>query len=92
VVGLLTLTTLAVGQDNTEEGQEKPVSAVIDCRYDQRHGGIRELAFSTNDVFRLLLADPKQPQFSASRQATCVSTNQTTVNMRSVGFGENFGF
>lgn len=59
MVGLLTLTTLTVGQDNTEEAQEKPVSAVIDCSYNQRHGGIRESAFSTNDVFRFLPADPK---------------------------------
>jgi len=92
VVGLLTLTTLTVGQDRTGEAQEKPVTAVIGCRYDQTQYAIRESALLKNDVFRLLLADPKQPQFSASWQSTGVRTNQTTVNIRSVWFGESFGF
>ena len=39
-----------------------------------------------------MLADPKQPQFFASWQTTRVRTNQTSANIGSVGFGENFGF
>lgn len=92
VVGLLTLTILTVGQVSAEEATEKTVSAVIDCRYEQRDGGTRQSAFPKDDVFRPLLADPKQPQFFASWQATRVRSNQTSVNIGSVGFGENFGF
>ncbi len=93
VVGwLLTLTALTVSQVSAEEASEKTVSAVIDCRYEQSDGGTRQSAFPKDDVFRPLLADPKQPQFFASWQATRVRTNQTSANIGSVGFGENFGF
>lgn len=92
VIGLLALTTLTVGQVNAEEAAEKTVSAVIDCRYERGDGGTRQSAFPKDDVFRPLLADPKQPQFFASWQATRVRTNQTSTNIGSVGFGENFGF
>ena len=89
---LLTLITLTVGQVGAEEASEKTVSTVIDCRYEQSDGGIRQSAFPKDDVFRPLLADPKQPQFFASWQATRVRTSQTSANIGSVGFGENFGF
>ena len=89
---LLTLATLTVGQVGAEEASEKTVSAVIDCRYEQSDGGTRQSAFPKDDVFRPLLADPKQPQFFASWQTTRVRTNQTSANIGSVGFGENFGF
>ena len=93
VVGwLLTLTALTVSQVSAEEATEKTVSAVIDCRYERGAGGTRQSAFPKDDVFRPLLADPKQPRFFASWQATRVRTNQTSVNIGSVGFGENFGF
>ena len=92
VVGLLTLTTLTAGQVSAQEAPEKMVRAVIDCRYERGDGGTRQSAFPKDDVFRPLLADPKQPQFFASWQATRVRTNQTSANIGSVGFGENFGF
>lgn len=93
VVGwLLTLTILTVGQVSAEEATEKTVSAVIDCRYEQSDGENRQSAFPKDDVFRPLLADPKQPQFFASWQATRVRSNKTSANVGSVGFGENFGF
>lgn len=93
VVGwLLTLTALAVSQVSAEEATEKPVSTVIDCRYEQSAGGSRQSAFPKDDVFRPLLADPKQPQFFASWQATRARTDRTYANVGSVGFGENFGF
>jgi hypothetical protein len=38
------------------------------------------------------MADPKQPQFFASWQATRARTDRTYANVGSVGFGENFGF
>jgi hypothetical protein len=37
-------------------------------------------AFPENDVFGPLPADPKQPQFFASRQAPLVGTNHTSIN------------
>lgn len=48
-------------------------------------------AFPENDVFRPLWADPKQPQFFASWQATRIRSNNTSANLGSVGFGDNFG-
>lgn len=92
VVGMLTLISLPVGLVSAEDATEKTVSAVLDCRYEQSDGGTRRSAFPKDDVFRPLLADPKQPQFFASWQATRVRTNQTSTNIGSVGFGENFGF
>ncbi len=93
VVGwLLTLTALTVSQVSAEEAIEKPVSAVLDCRYEQSDGGRRQSAFPKDDVFRPLMADPKQPQFFASWQATRARTDRTYANVGSVGFGENFGF
>ncbi len=92
VCWLLTLTTMTVGQVSAEEALEKVVSALVDCRYEQRDDGTRQSAFPKDDVFRPLLADPKQPQFFASWQTTRVRTNQTSANIGSVGFGENFGF
>jgi len=93
VVGwLLTLTALTVSQVSAEEATEKPVSAVLDCRYEQSDGGRRQSAFPKDDVFRPLMADPKQPQFFASWQATRARSDRTYANVGSVGFGENFGF
>lgn len=89
---LLTLTTVIVDQVRAEDVTEKMISAVHDCRYEQRNGAPGQSAFPKDDVFRPLLADPKQPQFFASWQATRVRTNQTSANIGSVGFGENFGF
>jgi len=89
---LLALAVLTVNQVGAEEPTEKPVSAVLDCRYEQSEGGSRQSAFPKDDVFRPLLADPKQPQFFASWQATRARTDHTSANIGSVGFGENFGF
>mgnify|MGYP000884295674 CR=1 FL=1 len=73
-------------------------SSSADCRYEgigvvpSGHADGAPLeAFPENDVFRPLLADPKQPQFFASWQATRIRTDHSAVNIGSVGFGENFG-
>jgi hypothetical protein len=74
-----------------------PASAV-DCRYE----GIGTVPsdnsdsspvepFPENDVFRPPLADPKQPQFFATWQATRVRSDDTYLNIGSVGFGDNLG-
>jgi hypothetical protein len=49
-------------------------------------------AFPDDDVFRPVLADPKQPQFFAAYQAVRLTDDRKSVNVGSVGFGENFGF
>ena len=55
------------------------------------------MAFPDNDVFRLLVADLKQPRFFATFQAVRVRNPApdqnigSSVNVGSVGFGENFG-
>jgi hypothetical protein len=67
----------------------------VDCRYE----GIGTSSprpspldpFPEHDVFRPLLADPKQPQFFATWQATRVRGNDTSVNLGSVALGDNFG-
>lgn len=83
---------MTVNQARPQERQETKTPAVLDCRYEQAGEGLRNSAFPKDDVFRPLLADPKQPQFFASWQATRVRSNQTSANIGSVGFGENFGF
>lgn len=69
-----------------------------DCRYEgngsvrkDHAGSSRTELFPENDVFRPLLADPKQPQFFAAYQGTRVRTTNQSVNIGSVGLGENFG-
>lgn len=83
---------LLANQALAEEATEKKERVTLDCRYEQVGGGTTNSAFPKDDVFRPLLADPKQPQFFASWQATRVRSNHTSANIGSVGFGENFGF
>jgi hypothetical protein len=80
------------------EEARSPKESRADCRFEgigmepSKAAGSAPLeAFPENDVFRPLLADPKQPQFFAAWQATRVRTNDTSVNVGSVGFGEDFG-
>lgn len=62
-----------------------------DCRYEHAEGGKSSAAFPADDVFRPLIADPKQPQFFASWQGTRIRSDNTHVNAARVGVGENFG-
>ena len=48
--------------------------------------------FPSDDVFRPLLADPKQPQFFAQWHVTQFRNQKTSANIGSIGVGENFGF
>lgn len=86
---LLALATLGVSHARAEEGKTEAPS---DCRYEPREGGTNSSAFPTDDVFRPLIADPKQPQFFASWQSARARMEQTHANIGSVGIGENFGF
>jgi hypothetical protein len=72
--------------------------AHVDCRYEQTgrspsadapSSGLQ--GFPANDVFRPLLADPKQPQFFASWQVTEIRSTDDNVNIGAVGIGDNIG-
>lgn len=86
------LTIVTASQARAQERHETKAPAVLDCRYEQASEGRTNSAFPKDDVFRPLMADPKQPQFFASAQAARVRTDHTHANIGSVGFGENFGF
>ncbi len=80
-----------------EEGNGKTASGT-DCRFEgigrEQTDNARSSPvepFPENDVFLPLLADPKQPQFFASWQATRIRTDHSSVNIGAVGFGNNFG-
>src|SRR3712207_3113035 len=47
--------------------------------------------FPQDDVFRPLLADPKQPRFQASYQRLRLRDRNDSIDAGFVGFGENFG-
>ena len=98
-VGVIGLTVLTMGVVRAEEAQDTKNSAGIDCRYEQSDSGTNSAAFPSDDVFRPLMADPKQPQFFATYQSvqrreptSTVTGVGKSVNVGSVGFGENFGF
>ena len=95
VVGYLML--LLVGHAYADEPEPKSleeakVPTVIDCRYDHHNEGETSEAFPSDDVFRPLMADPKQPQFFANWRSTRLRVDHTTLNIGSVAIGENFGF
>lgn len=75
-----------------QDDKDKKVEALLDCRFD--HGDVRETseAFPSDDVFRPLIADPKQPQFFAMWQHSRPRDGGSSFNLGSVAIGENFGF
>lgn len=73
-----------------EEAKETPVP-LSDCRYEREAEGEAGLAFPSDDVFRPLLADPKQPQFYATWQFTRSRSDKTSANIGAVALGDNFG-
>jgi Protein of unknown function (DUF1207) len=89
---VLTLAIVTASQASAQERQENKAAAAHDCRYEQASEGTTNSAFPKDDVFRPLMADPKQPQFFASVQAARARTDHTYANIGSVGLGENFGF
>ena len=98
IVGMVVIAFILVGQvyagdsNDKKPGDDKKPEVVRDCRYDPDHGGASSGAFPSDDVFRPLIADPKQPQFFAIWQATRVRTDGSSANIGSVALGENFGF
>jgi len=75
-----------------QDNKDKKVDAVLDCRYDRADVGETSGAFPSDDVFRPLMADPKQPQFFALWQHTNPRTGGASYNRGAIAIGENFGF
>lgn len=69
IIGVLDLAVLSIGEVRAQESQDTNNSTAFDCRYEQSHSGTNHAAFPSDDVFRPLMADPKQPQFFATYQA-----------------------
>ncbi len=99
MIGVLGFTVLMMGAVRAEAAQDSENGAALDCRYEQSDSGTSSSVFPGDDVFRPLMADPKQPQFFAAYQSvqrreptSTVKGVGKSVNVGSVGFGENFGF
>ncbi|MBK9306975.1 MAG: DUF1207 domain-containing protein [Nitrospira sp.] len=101
IVGILSLSALLAGQAYADETADKNpdganIKVPLDCRhgqaYEKTDGQTDGEAFPSDDVFRPLLADPKQPQFFANWRSTRSRTDRTSSNIGSVAIGENFGF
>lgn len=99
VVGIVAIMCL-LGARAYAADDKKPDGATpkewMDCRYHQTSGGsegkVTGEVFPSDDLFRRLLADPKQPQFFALWQSQQLPAERTSTSTGSVGFGENFGF
>ncbi len=84
-------------------GTDAPATTGTDGRFDCRYlttearpaprgsGPFKGGAFPDDDVFRPLLADPKQPQFFASYQRLRSREVGESINAAFVAFGESFG-
>jgi hypothetical protein len=98
MVGILVMVALLAGQAYADEpGEKKSEDATarewLDCRYHQSEERARDSEwFPSDDLFRPLLADPRQPQFFALWQSTRSRNEGTHTNIGSIGIGENFGF
>ena len=101
IVATFSLIVLLVGHAYAGDVEDKhPDDAKpkdrLDCRYGETYetanGETVGEAFPSDDIFRPLLADPKQPQFFANWRSTRSRTDRTTSNIGSIGIGENFGF
>jgi len=99
--GMVLLVLVLAGQayaDDPDEKkpEDKKPKTMVDCRYqhlyEQSDDEATGDAFPSDDVFRPLIADPKQPQFFAVWQHARARTDKTSANIGSVAIGENFGF
>lgn len=97
VVGVCVMAVLLTGQSYADEPEVKKPDdnkpqPMLDCRFDHSDvGGLSEV-FPSDDVFRPLIADPKQPQFFAMWQHSRPRDGGSSFNLGSVAIGENFGF
>ena len=101
IVGILSLMVLLAGQayaghTNEKEPGDSGPRELFDCRYGQTDekidGEAVGEAFPSDDLFRPLLADPKQPQFFAIWQQSRARADNSSFSLGSVAIGENFGF
>lgn len=97
VLGVVAMVVLLVGRSYADETnvntkEDPKVQPVVDCRYDRGEAGEVSEAFPSDDVFRPLIADPKQPQFFALWQHSRSRTDGSSFSLGSVAIGENFGF
>ncbi len=97
VVGVCVMAVLLTGQSYADEPEAKKPDdnkpqPMLDCRYDRTDVGETSEAFPSDDVFRPLIADPKQPQFFAMWQHSRPRDGGSSFNLGSVAIGENFGF
>ena len=77
------------GENKSEDGTSREW---LDCRYHQvKEDAVDHEWFPSDDLFRPLLADPKQPQFFALWQSQQSRIERTNANIGSIGIGENFG-
>jgi hypothetical protein len=98
MVGVWVMVTLLTGQAYADEpaGKSEDQTSLewLDCRY-HHHSEERareSVWFPSDDLFRPLLADPRQPQFFALWQSRQSRNERTNANIGSIGIGENFGF
>ena len=104
ISGAMMMLIASMTPSGAEETASTGVPAAVDCRFAlgsamPAENGISHpaVAFPDNDVFRPLVADLKQPRFFATFQAVRVRNPApdqnigSSVNVGSVGFGENFG-
>ena len=84
------------GDSNDKKTDDPTIKEVLDCRYrpasELSGGKATNEVFPSDDLFRPLLADPKQPQFFALWQSVQSRLERTNANVGTVGIGENFGF
>lgn len=101
VVGIVTVMCLLgghvyAGDSDDKKPDDTTMKEVADCRYrpasELSEGKTTSEVFPSDDLFRPLLADPKQPQFFALWQSTQSRLERTNANIGTVGIGENFGF
>ena len=94
--GVGIMVVLLAGHTYADEPEAKNQDAntaqpVLDCRYGRADVGETSEAFPSDDVFRPLMADPKQPQFFAIWQHSRPRNGGSSYNLGSVSIGENFG-
>jgi hypothetical protein len=91
---LLTEHVYAGDSHDKKPGNDNKREVVRDCRYDHHGAGTGTSTgfFPSDDIFRPLIADPKQPQFFAIWQSTKILAENSSANIGSVAIGENFGF
>lgn len=66
ITEVVALTVLTIGEVRVEEAPDMKNSALLGCRYEQSESRTSSSAFPSDNVFRPLMADPKQPQFFAT--------------------------